>query len=182
MHRMRTLAVGLAVATCLGSGAMALAPTALASVARPAGTGSFHSWRAAQRAAGFGLLRPSYTAGLRQTGAISVDRCQAAGKLSKRSVFAGYGSFLARWLSIQQDNAGGGCGNFGEARVLGHYRVQGRRATMFGVCGKHLGPPCSSRKITLYLTWNKHGNYYVAGSHNERRHALVAFARGLYPV
>ena len=58
MHRMRTLAAGLAVAVSLGAGAMALAPMALASAARPAGTGSFLTWRAAQRAAGFGLNAP----------------------------------------------------------------------------------------------------------------------------
>ena len=183
MHRMRTLAAGLAVAVSLGSGAMALAPTALASVARPASVGVFHSWRAAQRAAGFGLIRPGNTYGLRQNGLISVVRCQASGQMSKRDVFASYGSFLSgRELSIRQDNSGTPCGNFGAARVLGHYRVQGRRATLFGVCGRHLGPPCSSRKITLYLTWRKHGNYYEASSRNERRPAIVGFARTLHRV
>ena len=106
----------------------------------------------------------------------------ASGKLSKRSVSASYGSFLARWLSIQQKNTRSACGNFAEARVLGHYVVQGRRATMWGVCGDSLGPPCSSSKITLYLTWAKHGIYYVAGSHKEPRAALVSFARGLHRV
>ncbi len=182
MHRMRTLAVGLTVAISLGSGAAALAPTALASVARPASMGAFHSWRAAQRAAGFGLIRPGNTYGLRRNGLISVVRCQATGQMSKRDVFASYGSFLGRELSLRQDNASTPCGNFGAARVLGHYRVQGRRATLFGVCGKHLGPPCSSRKITMYLTWRKNGNYYEASSHNERRHAIVGFARSLHRV
>ncbi len=182
MYRMRTLAAGLAVAVSLGTGAMALAPMALASAARPAGTGSFRTWPAAQRAAGFGLYAPSRTYGLRPNGLISVDRCMAAGKLSKRSVSASYGSFLARWLSIQQKNTRGACGNFSEARVFGYYVVQGRRATMWGVCGKNLGPPCSSRKITLYLTWEKHGIYYVAGSRNEPRAVIVGFARGLRRV
>lgn len=182
MHRMRTLAAGLAIAVSLGSGAMALAPAALASVARPAGTGSFLSWRAAQRAAGFGLYRPGNTHGLRRSGVISVDRCQASGRQSKRDVFASYGSFLARWLSIQQNNSGGACGNFGAARRLGSYRVMGTRATLWGVCGAHLGPPCSSRKITMFLIWKKNGNYYVAGSHNERRRVIISFARSLYRV
>ncbi len=95
MHRMRTLAAGLAVAVSLGSGAMTLAPTALAAAARPEGVGTFHSWRAAQRAAGFGLIRPGNTYGLRRNGLISVVRCQASGQMSKRDVFASYGSFLA---------------------------------------------------------------------------------------
>ena len=51
MHRMRNLAAGLAVAVSLGAGGLTLAPTALASASRPAGTGEFHTWRAAQRAA-----------------------------------------------------------------------------------------------------------------------------------
>lgn len=183
MHRMRTLAAGLTVAVSLGSGAMTLAPTALASVARPASVGAFGSWRAAQRAAGFGLIRPGNTYGLRRNGLISVVRCQASGQMSKRDVFASYGSFLSGpELSIRQDNASTPCGNFGEARVLGHYRVHGRRATLFGVCGKHLGPPCSSRKITMYLTWRKHGNYYEASSHDERRTTIVGFARSLHRV
>ena len=171
MYRMRTLAVGLTVAISLGSGAAALAPAALASVARPASVGTFHSWRAAQRAAGFGLIRPGNTYGLRRNGLISVVPCQASG------------SFLSGpELSLRQDNASTPCGNFGAARVLGHYRVQGRRATLYGVCGKHLGPPCSSRRITMYLTWRKHGNYYEASSHNERRHTIVGFARSLHRV
>lgn len=183
MHRMRTLAVGLTVAISLGSGAAALAPAALASVARPASVGTFHSWRAAQRAAGFGLIRPGNTYGLRRNGLISVVPCQASGQMSKRQVFASYGSFLSGpELSLRQDNASTPCGNFGAARVLGHYRVQGRRATLYGVCGKHLGPPCSSRRITMYLTWRKHGNYYEASSHNERRHTIVGFARSLHRV
>lgn len=182
MHRMRTLAAGLAVAVSLGAGATALAPGALASAARPAGVGVFHTWPAAQRAAGFGLLRPGRTYGLRPNGLISVVRCQVTGKLSKRDVFASYGSFMGRELSIRQDNAHGPCGNFGEARRLGHYRVHGRWAALFGVCGRHLGPPCSSRKITLYLTWAKGAKYYEASSHNERRATLVGFARHLHRV
>ena len=182
MHRMRTIAAGLAVAASLGAGATALAPAALASAARPAGIGVFHTWGAAQRAAGFGLLRPGRTYGLRPNGLISVVRCQVTGKRSKRDVFASYGSFLGRELSIRQDNASGPCGNFGEARRLGSYLVHGRRATLFGVCGKHLGPPCSSRRITLYLTWAKRGRYYEASAHNERRATLVGFARHLQRV
>jgi hypothetical protein len=182
MHRMRTLAAGLAVAVSLGAGAMALAPMALASAARPAGTGSFHTWRAAQRAAGFGLNAPSRTYGLRRNGPITIDRCPVTGQLSKRDVFASYGSFLGRELSIAQNNSGGPCGNFSAARKLGTVRVMGQRATLYGVCGRHLGPPCSSRKITLYLTWTKRGKYYEASSHNERRAAIVGFASSLRPV
>jgi hypothetical protein len=182
MHRMRTLAAGLTVAVSLGAGASALAPSALASAASPAGVGAFHSWAAAQRAAGFGLLAPGATGGLRLNGPISVTRCQATGKLSKRNVFVSYGSFLGRELSIAQNNSGGPCGNFGTARRLGTVRVMGRRAALSGVCGKNLGPPCSSRKITMYLTWTKFGKYYEASSHGQPRAALVRFARSLHRV
>jgi hypothetical protein len=178
---MRTLTVGLALAVSLGGGAMTLAPAALAAPAAPAGIGAFHTWSAAQSAAGFGLRKPTRTYGLR-LGPIVVTRCQATGKLKKRNVIASYGSPLHRLLAITQNNSGGACGDFGSARKLGTYRVQGRRAVLYGACGKNIGPPCSSRKISLFLVWTKNGKYCLASSHNERRSTLVRFARSLRRV
>ncbi|HEY7145651.1 MAG TPA: hypothetical protein VH637_15525 [Streptosporangiaceae bacterium] len=198
MHRMPTIAAGIALAMSLGAGLLASAPAVAstagparpanppgpavtdgpASTARPASTGAFGSWASAQHAAGFGLRKPARTFGLRR-GPIVVSRCQAAGKLSRRNVIASYGSALRRLLALSQNNSGGACGNFGAARKLGHYRVLGRRATLWGACGKHIGPSCSSRKISLFLVWAKHRRYYLASSHNERRRTLVRFARGL---
>jgi hypothetical protein len=182
MHRMRTLTAGLALAVCLGGGAMTLAPAALAGPAGPAGTGAFHGWRSAQRAAGFGLIKPGSTYRLPRHGPVVVTRCQATGKLSSRQVIASYGSPLRRLLALNQNNSGGACGNFGAARRLGSYRVHGRRAVLYGACGKHIGPPCSSRKIALFLQWTKRGKYYLASAFNERRSALVGFARSTRQV
>jgi hypothetical protein len=178
MHRMRTLTAGLALAVSLGGGTMTLAPTALAA---PAATGAFHSWSAAQRAAGFGLRKPTHSYGLAGR-PIVVAPCQATGMLKKREVIANYGSPLHRLLAINQNNSGGACGDFGSARKLGTYRVHGRRAVLYGACGKHIGPPCSSRKISLFLVWTKSGKYYLASAHNERRSTLVGFARSLKRV
>src|SRR5260370_15339806 len=115
MHRMRTFAAGLAVVVSLGAAATALAPVAFASAARPAGTGSFQGWRAAQQAAGFSLLRPGRTDRLGRAGAVISDRCQAYGQLSNRDVLADYGSFLRRLLAIEPNNSGGPRGTFGAA-------------------------------------------------------------------
>src|ERR1700690_3488960 len=106
MQRMRTFAAGLTLVVSLGAGATALAPAALATPNTPMKTGSFSTWGAAQRAAGFGLMKPGKTYGLHR-GPIVVNRCLVNGKLSKRQVIAGYGSFLTKALAINQNNSGG---------------------------------------------------------------------------
>ena len=191
MIRIRVVAVGLALAVGLGGASAAAPPAALASAARPAAfgsvgrpaaTGSFHTWRAAQRAAGFRLKRPTRLHGLTRSGLIVVTRCGVTGKLRKRDVFASYGKVQHRYLNISQNNSGGPCGNFGEAKKLGTYRVHGARGTLFGVCGMKGEPSCHKRDIFLFLTWRRHRIFYVAISHDERRHVLVNFARGLRAV
>ena len=182
MIRTRIATAGLALAVGLGGASAALAPAALASAGSPAAIGPFHSWHAAQRAAGFRLKRPTRLDGLTRSGAIFVERCQVTGELRKRDVFAAYGKEQHRFLSISQNNSGAPCGNFGEAKKLRTYRVHGARATLFGVCGIKGEPSCHRRRIFLFLTWKRHHRYYVATSHNERRHALVSFARSLRSV
>lgn len=180
MLRTRTLAAGLTLAVSLGAGATALAPAALAAPSAQA-TGSYRTWGAAQRAAGFRLLKPGRTYGLHR-GPIIVDRCLVNGKLSKHQVIAGYGSALHKALAITQNNAHTACGNFGEAKKLGHYRVRGRRATLWGACGMTGEHSCHSRKIALFLVWTKGRKYYQASSINCRRPQLVSFARHLRRV
>ena len=153
-----------------------------AAAARPAATGSFRTWHAAQQAAGFRLRRPTRTHGLARAGRIFVTRCEVTGELRKRNVFASWGHVQHRFLEISQNNSGGPCGNFGEAKELRKVRVHGARATLFGVCGFHGAPSCHKRNIFLFLTWKKHHVFYVATSHDERGHVLVNFARSLRRV
>ena len=183
----RTLAAGLVLAVSLGTAAASLAPAALASAGLlvPArSTGNFRSWPAAQRAAGFTLLRPSRTFGLKRTGSLFVSRCHVTGYPRKdRDVIASYGHPAHALLTIEQDDAAFVCGSqFGVAVKLGKFRVDGVRAQLWGACRVEGMPPCSSRNIFLFLEWRHHHHSYLASSHGEHRGTIVAFARGLHPV
>ena len=182
MLRIRTVAAGLALAVGVTTARAALAPAAFASAGRPAAIGSFHSWHAAERAAGFGLKRPTRLHGLTRSGLIVVTRCEVTGQLGKRDVFASYGKVQHRFLNISQNNSGAPCGDFGEAKKLRTYLIHGARGTLFGVCGMKGERSCHKRNIFLFLTWRQHHIFYVATSHDERRHVLVNFARSLRAV
>ena len=176
---------GLTAASALArpaSPARTATAAAAAAPAAPAGAGSFSTWRRAQRAAGFRLRRPAYTAGLRRAEPVLVEKCLATHKQSKRNVLSVYGTLRSSLLVLEQNNSGNPCGNFGEAKKLGTYRVQHARATLWGACGAHGMPPCSHKKITLYLEWRRYGIYRLASSYNERPRTLLRFARGLKKV
>src|SRR5450755_748779 len=176
------LAARSALAAGLAGLAMLAATPALASAGAPAGTGSFQTWSAAQRAAGFRLKKASRTYGLRRTNAILVSKCEVPGKLSKRDVYAEWQGSKRRYLVIDQNNSGGACSNFGGARPLGTYRVQGHRARMYGFCGIGRLPSCRARNVVLVLAWKAGQRYYVTYSSNEWRSTLVGFSRSLRRV
>jgi hypothetical protein len=162
---------------------LSLAGAALAAPARPAGTGMFKTWSAAQKAAGFTLVKPGSTDGLTRAGRIVVTKCEVTGEISKRLVDASYGNPSGRLLDIQQNNSGGPCGNIGVAKDLGHYTVDGVRAYLIGECGEpELPHSCHSRDIWLYLSWTKHHIFYQAASHDQWRATIVSFARSLIPA
>lgn len=148
----------------------------------PAGTGSFHTWKAAQTAAGFSLRRPTETAGLNRAGGIMVDNCPASGGHSKRDVIATYGSFQHRLLGIHQNNYGHPCVSLTGIRKLHTYKVEGTTAQLWGLCHVAGVPTCKTRKMSMFLSWHKDGIYYLATSHNVRRATIVAFARKLTKV
>jgi hypothetical protein len=192
MLRTRVFSAGVALAMGLGGASAALAPAALAAsagsatarpaAAGPAATGSFRTWHAAQRAAGFRLKRPTRLHGLTRSRPIVVARCEVIGKLRKRNVFAAWGHVQHRFLEISENNSGGACGNFGEAKKLRTVRVHGAQATLFGVCGFHGAPSCHQRDIFLFLVWKRHHVYNVATAHDQWGHVLVNFARSLRSV
>ncbi len=164
------------------SAASAASPAAravTAATAAPAGAGTFTTWRAAQKAAGFRLKHPTREYGLRRAGRISVQPCATPGRSSKREVVAQYLSPAGSLLSIEQDNAGESCTDIGRTRKLGTYKLHGVKATLSGSCGSHGMPPCSSRGIFLFLTWKTGTIYYRASSFNEARGTLRSFAWNL---
>lgn len=183
-----TLAASLAGLVMLTT-APALASARAAATARPgttagapATTGSFSRWPPAQRAAGFRLKAARRTFGLRRKHPILVSRCEVNGKLRKRDVYAEWDGSKKRSMSIDQNNSGGPCSNFGAAKPLGTYRVQRHQAHLFGFCGVKGLPSCRKRDIVLALAWKAGQDYYVTYSNNEWRRTLVGFARSLRRV
>jgi hypothetical protein len=118
-------AVGRGLNVITGSAAIAAlcvaAAPASASAANqaPAGTHRYATWSAAQRAAGFALLRPSATYGLRISGKIEVNSCP---QLHSTWVLASYKSARAKPdLGIMQVRHNDGCRQsalFGQAGGL----------------------------------------------------------------
>jgi hypothetical protein len=187
-----TLTAGLAALAMLAA-VPAQASTTSATTARPtvaarstaalpaAALGSYGTWRRAQRAAGFRLRKPSRTFGLVRTHPILVGKCQASGKGRKRDVYASW-QRRSTFLALDQNNSGGACSNFGDAKYLGRYRVQGHWAALYGFCGRSGMPSCRKRNFTLVLVWRSGSSYYVAYSHNEWRRTLVSFGRSLVRI
>ena len=74
------------------------------------------------------------------------------------------------------------CGNGEEGASLGHFKVQGVTAHMYGFCGTGTPYSCGSTNIALWLMWKKGKNYYIAASHDQTRANLLLFARTLRKV
>jgi hypothetical protein len=168
-----------AVMGVTATASIAATPAAVSARVHP---GKYHSWKAAQRAAGFRLLRPGSTDGLiRTNGGIQVGRCASG----YATVYAQYGRAKGRLLGLIQDDLKGAqpCSNIGEATTLGHPKVDGVTATLLGACGTMMGEPsCHSAHLWLFVVWARHGNYYQALSHDQSRRTIVAFARRLHKV
>jgi hypothetical protein len=185
--RTRRLTVGILLAGSLVIASATAAASALAAPAHPASakaapasTGSFDTWRAAQRAAGFALRHPTETHGLARTGGIMVQRCPS--KPHKLIVIASYGSYRHRLLGIQQNNSGAQCVSLPGIHKLHTYRVEGSTAHLWGECHVPGTPTCKTRLMWMFLSWHKDGDFYMATSHNVRRATIVGFARKLAKV
>ncbi len=175
---MASLTTGLVVMASVASAASAVAAPYV-----PARTGLFATWRGAQSAAGFGLLKPTDTHHLPRNGQISVARCEISKKkASKRLVIASYGTTANANLTISQNNSNGPCTRNGRSKRLGKVKIHGATAILTGVCDAPHLPKCTSVKIFLFLTWRKNGVFYQASSFGERRGVIIAFAKGLRKV
>ena len=174
--------IAAATAVCLVAASAGPVVASTRGPATPGGLGSFASWRAAQRAAGFRLLKPSVTFGQRRNGNISVSKCLVRHEFAKRVVIANYGRTVRAQLSVSQNNYGRPCLRMTRMTRLASVSVRGARAALSGLCGRTGFPACTSRRIWLYLTWSRHGIYYVTSSWGERRSTLISFARGLVRV
>jgi predicted metal-binding protein len=180
-------AVTLALSVITGSAAIAAlcvaaaSPSAVAADRAPAPTHRYTTWRAAQRAAGFALLRPSHTYGLRISGKIEVNSCP---QLHSTWVLAAYASARAKpRLGIMQVRHNDGCaGNLPPSVKLRTYHVDGVKATLYGACRLLHDPPCKHLAIDRFLVWTKGRVYYVVSSFDERPATVVGFARKLKAV
>lgn len=165
--------IGLPLVAAIAVSAAVAAP-AVASSGLSAGTGTYKTWTKAEKAAGFKLVQPGTTYGLRNVGHILVSSCETSAH--KRSVSAFYGSILKASLSLEQDNAGKACNTSYPGTSLGTYRIHGHPASLYGYCGIGDAPPCTSTDIELWLTWKVKSDFYIASSHDESRSRLVHFA------
>lgn len=115
----------------------------------PAKTGLFSTWRSAQAAAGFRLVRPMKTYGLPSAGKISVARCDISRKLAKAGkhlVIASYGRTVAANLTLSQNNSGAPCTKQHFVSRLGKVKVKGSWARLTGVCGPASCRPAHRRR------------------------------------
>jgi hypothetical protein len=171
-----TVTIGLAAAASVVS----VATIALAAPASPGKTGQFETWREAQSAAGFRLMKPTKTYGLARASKVIVARCEISKKkAAKRDVIGEYGLTPAKNLTINENNSNGPCAKLRKGRSLGTYKLHGTTAYLTGDCGSKGLPSCSSDNIFLYLTWRSGVVYYQASSYGESRTVLASFARAL---
>lgn len=192
-----TAVAGLVLAGSIATASGGLADAASASPAAPGATVAVHftpysTWRAAQQAAGFRLLRPTRTDGLKRTTGILACSCRVAGK-NLDQVIASYGKPAASdnhlitlvQVSRPRGRCMGPAGRVG--RVIARIRVDGRRATLTRARAQLCVPggadqPTCSMVVVLQLSWTRHGHSYRVTGVGENRAHLVRTARTLVRV
>jgi len=190
IHRIRRMAAAGSCALAMVSAAVGLSAGTATAAVTAVHDGTYHSWPAAQRAAGFGLLRPGVSDGLKlNSRGITVGGCEGYPAARYATVIALYGANTSssRQFTLFQADAPHAsiypCSNIGEATRLGSYKVDGTTAVLYGACGTLKGErPCTGRHLWLELLWVRHGVEYQVQSHDESRAANVAFARKLHKV
>jgi hypothetical protein len=202
MRTIWTATAGLVLAVSLSAGSVGLAGAASAAPAQP-GPPHFRvyrTWHAAQKAAGFQLLKPTNTDGLRLVHGIVVGSCplqRPAAVPRHRVVLAMYRRhprprLLGQMINFAQGrrSARGPCiGPFPGpgGKVIAKVKVDGVIALLsrghVKLCFKPVNgkPRCRSRVI-LQLRWTAHRHSYQITSLGERPIRVIRFARSLVAV
>jgi hypothetical protein len=207
MHSIRKVTTGLVLAVSLSTVSVGLADAASAAPVQPAAhtnkivpIKSYRTWEAAQKAAGFPLLKPTRTFGLKLRPGILVLGCLRQiplhpGKRTRQvlAMYRGRRGLLPALSFSQGRTRHVPCAMPPfprQAKIIAKVRVDGvvailSRAHAF-LCilkvGSNKKPTCT--KFPLWqLTWSKHGHFYrVMSPTKAGRIRVVGFARSLVPV
>jgi hypothetical protein len=195
MRSIRTAATSMVLAAGLSAGAAGLAGAASAAPAPPAPSPvkSYPTWPAAQRAAGFQLVRPTATAGLRRRGGIMVAACRPLRRpAGPRQVTVRYGGPLRRpaFRMITFTQAGRARGRCigplgpGPGKIIARVRIDGAPAILarsrVHLCVERPGGKAKcTRAVILQLSWTRHGHPYRVMGVGEHRAQILGFARSL---
>ncbi|HXP18616.1 MAG TPA: hypothetical protein VN840_03110 [Streptosporangiaceae bacterium] len=201
MRTIRTATAGLVLAVSLAAGSVGLAGAASAASAQPGPphVKAYPTWQAAQKAAGFQLLKPANTVGLRRHRGILVVGCPRPSRAAQsrhRTVLAMYGALprprrLGTMINfVQRGATRGPCpGPFRGPRgkVIARVKVDGAIAVLTrahaSVCFKPVSgrPRCRSVEL-LQLRWTAHRHSYLVMGLRLRPARVIRFARSLVPV
>jgi hypothetical protein len=173
---MLTAGPALAATGTAATGTAAAPAAAAATTTAPAGAGSFKTWAAARKAAGFTLYVPNKTDGLKRTHNILVTRCTTSSKV-RYDVFAQWGS--KTFMALDQNNSGSACSSIGAAKFLHTYKIKGVSYKLYGFCGRSGQPSCSSKAASLVLVWKIGSRFYMGFSKGVLRGTLVTFATSI---
>jgi hypothetical protein len=146
----------------------ALALTALA-------TAGSDPWAAAAAKLTMPVLAPTSTPGmsLKRVVPHSVD----CGKITEE-LEAYYGAGEAKKLTILEGKPSY-CGDIGDAKVLGVYRVHGKKATLYDYCQ---GRGCAKARLRYDLVWREQGIQVQFISRGTSRSGLLTIARSMERV
>jgi hypothetical protein len=211
MHSIRTLTVGLALAASLSTAAVGLADAASAAPVQPVAhpgkvvpVKSYRTWQAAQKAAGFPLLKPTVTFGLKRSGILVVAGCPrqipiTAGQGTRRvhatrrviAIYRGRGRIFPLISFSQGRGRRSLCGMppfprqvkiVAKVRVDGVWAILSRAHGFLCLIGPNKKPKC--RAIVIWqLAWAKHRHrYLVSSAAKAGRVRVIGFARSLVPV
>jgi|ERR1022692_152401 hypothetical protein len=216
MRSIRKLTVGLALAASLSTAAVGLAGAASATQVQPAAHSnkivpikSYRTWEAAQKAAGFPLLKPTRTFGLKlgRPGIIVIHGCprqirlpaskqvrETVGMRNRQvlAMYRGRGRALLPLISFWQRNSGRSRCALppfrGRGRIIAKVRVDGvvailsRAHASLCIVRGNKKPKC--RAVVIWqLGWTKHGHFYQVSSPTRGGQVrVIGFARSLVPV
>lgn len=199
MRSIRTASAGLVLAMSLSAVSVGLAGAASAAPAQPTPhpAKGYPTWHAAQRAAGFPLLKPAKTFGHKRLGDVRVAACpRPRSTVNRRNlqVVALYGATkrpALHLIAFLQDNSRVPClGPLGRpgGKIIARVQVDGVTAILtrghIRICLRRSSgkPKCNSGLVTLQLRWTKRGHRYRITGIGEPRALIIGFARNLVAV